>query len=270
MRAIILLSDESETKKETVRVEQTDIVRKFLDLLPLRGSRDWYRFSTEVREVRCFCVRNNSLDRAKMLIRYLRKQLLFKKEQITLLRFSKFPTAAAITEALKEIFNNSSEDFLLYYSGHGISGNPTGWSNGGDKHVFYYRLRRVFESFQGRLIFINDCCHALAVEPYLRDLSGRYLLFGASRRRRVGSISVLDSVLGFWFHRRVALPRVQSTGRWREYIMDIPAFCVRGSYYNCNCGSQVTEVKTYKPREMPSLRRGTKLDHLLFPNIAGR
>lgn len=269
MRAILLVSDEPEMKKEEVRIEQTDIIRKFLDLLPLPGSRDWYRFSAEVREAQCFCVRNNSLDRAKMLIRYLRKQLLFEKEQITLLRFSKFPNSNEIIKALKEIFKDSREDFLLYYSGHGISGNPTGWSNGGNKYVYYRKLRKVFKYFQGRLIFINDCCHALSVEPYLRDLSGRYLLFGASRRRRVGSISILDSVLGFWFYRRVALPRVQSTGRWREYMMDIPAFCVRGSYYNCNCGSIVTNVKTFKTSEMPSLRRGAELDHLFFPNIAG-
>lgn len=269
MKAILLLSDEPETKEEKIKVEQTDLFRKFFDLLPWPGSRDWYRYSEEVREAQCFCVRNNALDRAKILIRYLRKRLLFEKDQIILLRFSKFPDADGIIAALEGLFKNSSEDFLLYYTGHGISGKPTGWSDGGKRHVYYYKLSRVFEAFRGRLIFINDCCHALSVNPYLQELSGRYLLFGASRPRMVCDVSILDSVLGFWIHRRIALPRVQFTARWKEYRMDIPAFCVRGNYYNCNCGNPVTDVRGFKPNKMPSLRRGAELDYLLFPKIAG-
>ncbi len=269
MRAIILLSDESEKKKEVIRIEQTDLVRKFLDIIPGSWPRNWYRYSEIEQEADCFCVRNNSVDRAKILIRYLRKRLSFQKEQVTLLRFSSFKNADGIVKALRNLFRNSGEDTILYYSGHGITGNPTGWSNGAKKHVYYYRLRNVFRHFRGRLIFINDCCHGLSVEPHLRDLAGRYLLFGASRRRRIAYISVLDSILGFWIHRRSALPRVQAVGKWKDLLLDIPAFCVRGSYYNCNCGSRVTSIKNFKPSRMPSLRRGAELDYLIFPAKAG-
>lgn len=269
MHAILLIFDESEEKTEEVSYENHGWLRKFLDFLPMRGSRDWYRFDVESEVKLCHCIRDNSLDRAKMLIRYLRKTLCFKKSQISFLRTSKFETALAAAEKLKIIIDeHESDNILFYYSGHGLSDYP-GWSFGGNpngaKFFYYELLEKIFKSFQGKLIFINDCCHALSVEPYLKDLEGRYLLFGASRAGSVSNVSILDSILGPWQHSLQAFPKVYLSRSNYEYTRDYPLYCVRGSYYSCNCGTVLSQEERFSPEEMPSLRRGSDLDFLFFP-----
>ena len=239
MHAILLIFDESEEKAAGSEVEL------------------------------CHCIRDNSLDRSKMLIRYLRKTLGFKKSQISFLRTSKFETALAVAKKLKSIIDeHESDNILLYYSGHGLSDYP-GWSLGKNqnsaKFLFYELLGKILKSFQGKLVFINDCCHALSVEPYLKDLKGRYLLFGASRAGSVSNVSILDAILWPWQHRLQALPKVYLSRSNYEYTRDYPLYCVRGSYYGCDCGTTLPREERFSPEEMPSLRRGSDLDFLFFP-----
>jgi hypothetical protein len=224
----------------------------------------------------CHCVRNNSLDRAKILIRYLRKKLRFKDSQISFLRTSGFKNAISAANKFKSIIDEHENDnILFYYSGHGISENH-GWCLGKpgnkSKYLFYGLLGKIFKSFLGKLVFINDCCYALAVEPYLKDLEGRYLLFGSSRAENVSSISVLDSILWPWQDSLPAFPKVYKTriagGETRDYpiyyLHDRYFYCLRGSYHSCNCGTLSYNEEIFQPADMPSLRRGSNLDHLFF------
>ncbi len=269
MHAILFIYDESEEKTEEVKQENNGRFRKFLDRLPMPCSRDWYRFDVWLEVKPCHCVRNNSLDRSKMLIRYLRKTLGFRKSQISFLRTSKFEDAITAAHRLKSIIDGHENDnILLYYSGHGLSDSP-GWFLGksydGSKILYYELLEKIFQSFRRKLVFINDCCHALSVDPYLKSLKGRYLLFGSSRAGSISNISILDSILGPWRDSLPALPKVYMTRSTCGFTKDYPIFCWRGSYYSCNCGTVSYDEEKFKPEDMPSLRRGSNLDYLFFP-----
>lgn len=269
MRVIILVFDEPEEKVEEVKVENDTLKRKILDAVPMLGSRDWYRLRAENQIKKCFCLKNNAIDRSKILIRYLRKYLRFRKNQIQFLRTSRFSDAKSVFKTIKQAVDDyKKEDFLFYLCGHGLTGKPTGMflgeRNQGRQYLFYRSLKKIFQNFQGRLILINDCCWALSIEPYLKSLTGRYLLFGASRKRRVSQFSILDSVLGYWYWRKPALPKVFQISSDGQYIMDYPANCVRGSYYNCGCGKIFNLKKRFESNKMPSLRRGANLDFLFF------
>lgn len=255
--AILILYDI--TEKKTVSLPTTDAIAKFLD--KILGTT-----STESMVLDCNCIRNNSMDRAKMLIRYLRNELKFEDEQIIVIRASRFKNAKEIRYALEyflEKFRN--DDVILYYTGHGITGKSGGWSFGGEEYILYKSLRKMLKKFSGRLAMINDCCHALAIDSCLKVLGDRYLLVGASRRGCVSSKSILDPTLGYWFHKMPADPRVALVGKWKDLIMDIPAYSSRGSNYNCGCGSRFETLKIFRPSNAPSLRRGAVLDHLFFP-----
>lgn len=308
MRAIILVFDQIDTKIEAVKVENDCLERIIFDfildrmpkfifrLIPFLKNRDWYQFKTENQLGRCFCGKNNSVDRAKILIKYLRTKLQFIKEgQIIFLRTSKFLASEQIIENLKEIIRQyPNEDLVFYYSGHGItpvcagwfSENPIflfkiikwvleilfddrpGWSIGdfNSIHVYYDQLQGVFELLKGKLIFITDCCHSLAIEPYLKQSRVQYLLFGPSRIDSVSRISILDGILGSWRDRFPANPQVYavSVGGSDGYDIDFPMYCIRGSYYNCNCGTAIKSLKIFQPNERPSLRRGSDLDYLMY------
>lgn len=268
MRAIILVCDQPDLKKEGI----------------------------ENRVTKCFCCKNNSVDRAKILIRYLRKKLFFQKHQIIFLRASKFSTPSEILEELKSLINQyQNEDLIFYYSGHGIAGTLTGlfsdppcllfkvikkileiiigdrpgWSMGDPSGVrlYYDQFPEIFKSFKGRLIFINDCCHALSIDPYLKKiLKNRYLLFGSSRNDSTSRISILDAVLGPWSDCLPAFPWVYAVAQLRyDHNIDFPMYCFRGSYYDCDCGIPVKNKKIFLPEKRPLLRRGAQIDYLCYP-----
>ncbi len=260
--AILLIYDAPE--KKTVEIPKRNPLLRILSKISSMPA-------VETEEIDCFCIKNNSIDRAKMLIRYLRKQLKFQDGQITFLRTSNFYTGAEVENALRQLFElHRTDDLLFYYTGHGINvskpgSSRIGWSFGNERYLHYLAFRDIFKKFQGRLVFINDCCHALAIDQHLKLISGRYLLFGASRRGCVASESILDPVLGYWFHKKTADPKVACVGRLNGMIIDIPAYATRGDYYSCGCGSKFEPLKTFIPSNAPSLRRGAELDSIWFP-----
>lgn len=258
--AILLIYDEPE--KKLVNVPCEDPLIRFLDKIMSMKS-------MEAKELDCFCIKNSSVDRAKILIRYLRKYLKFNKDQITLIRASGFKNASEIRERLVYLFRKRvDDDILFYYTGHGISNANPGWSLGRDKDFHYSYLQKLFQKFQGTLVCINDTCHGLAIDQSLKILSGRYLLFGASRRGCLSSESIIDPVLGYWFHRKIADPKVACVRKFEECILDLPAYSSRGNGYNCErCGGRrkFTLVKTFNFDNAPSLRRGSELDSIWFP-----
>lgn len=257
--AILLVYDEPEKKLVQVKRDPWNLLDAMINLIELESG-------CRVLEEDCFCLKNNSIDRAKILIRYLRKQLKFGKEQITFLRTGQFGNAVEIRYALENIFEqHRNEDILFYYTGHGLLGDKFGWSLGEGKQLYYRSLRTIFRNFLGRLVFINDCCHALSIDRQLKILGSRYLLLGACRSGCTSADSILDPILGYWFHGMKANPKVACTGKWKDTILDLPAYASRGSYYNCGCGSDFSIIKRFTFIDAPSLRRGAELDHLFFP-----
>ncbi len=257
MHAILLIFDQPE--KKTVESSQTDPLIKLFDgMLGVN--------STKITELDCNCIRNNSIDRAKILVRYLRNELKLKDNQITFLRTSIFDNAEETRLALEYIFeSNDKDDILLYYSGHGLIGDKPGWSMGEKKYLLYESLRGIFGRFSGRLAVINDCCYSLGLNSALQVLGSRYALFGPARFHCISSNTILDSVLGYWKNRMIAFPKVAAVGMLDGYLMDVPAYVAHPSYYNCGCGSYFKLLKTFKAGNAPSLRRGGKIDELFFP-----
>lgn len=101
----------------------------------------------ENQMLNCFCARRNSVDRAKILIKYLRTKLLFKKDQIIFLRTSHFSSASQLLEKLKAVVDRYQyEDLIFYYSGHGIAPIFSGWFS--EDPIFLFRIiKRFFGNF---------------------------------------------------------------------------------------------------------------------------
>jgi len=100
------------------------------------------------------------------------------------------------------ILDNPDEDMCLFYIGHG---SEVGWSVTGCKKnqdidlVTYEELRLLFAHHSGRIIWVNDCCYALAAEDALESHAGDHFLIGAMPRDRFGAPSgFLDMILQTW------------------------------------------------------------------------
>ncbi len=248
------------TEKKVLTRPTTDPIAKLIDKI-------LFTSSTDSIVVDCNCIRNNSMDRAKILIKYLRKHLKLRKKQITFIRASSFTSAEHTKDVLEYLFSiHDKDDVLLYSNGHGVSDPKRGGWFFGDKNYLYYEdLREMFRNFSGRLAVINDCCYSLRIDSVLKHLSGRYVLFGPARNKCVAMNTVLDSVIGYWFHKMKAQPKVAAIGLHSETLMDIPAYVQHPGYYNCGLGSEFKVLKTFKASNAPSLRRGADIDHLFFP-----
>lgn len=257
MQAIILVCDHPDIRKMIVPV--TDPIERAVHVLLSKE---------QEKEVTrdCNCIRNNSIDRVKILLKYLRRQLKLEDNQITFLRTSVFDTSEEIRNALEYFFEiNDKEDILFYYSGHGIAGKNSGWSLGKGKYLYYRQFAGILEKFSGRLCIINDCCYSLSLDKFLKPLGSNYMLFGPSRKWCISSYTVLDSVLRFWSRQERAVPVVAARGLLGDSVMDIPANVMHPSYYSCGCGTEFKLRKTFTYRTAPSLRRGAEIDHLFFP-----
>lgn len=229
----------------------------------------------QVIERCCACIKNSSVDHAKKLIRYLRDEMLFEKHNTTFLRSSAHSSREILEILSCIIYSHQGEDLLVYYSGHGGVGCWAFNNNYPDEKIGYSELEILFNKFTGRLVLINDCCHALAVQPYLkRAMKKRYLLFGSSRKNMMGlsDISVLGPILGAWILGKVAEPRVISMGRDDE--RDTIDFCARRSFprifFRSSCWHDYyLMIKDIPLSEQPSLRRGSNLDYIWFSKITG-
>jgi len=166
---------------------------------------------TKVEEKCCDCVKVSSAAQAEKLAKYLRKKMRLRKKNIIFLRSSVYRGSRRILNELSFLFDSyKKEDILLFYSGHGGK-DCWGFNNYLDDILEYRDLENIFRRFQGRLVVVNDCCYALAIQSCLRKcLNGRFLLFGSSRKDKIGDsfISVLNPVLMAWSKKKKAFPRV--------------------------------------------------------------
>ena len=228
-----------------------------------------------VGSITCHCIRNGGMQKAKLLLKHLRKVMQMPKENISFLRTSRFYTSGEILKALQALIQNyKNEDLMFFYAGHG---NLKRWDFGdgksGSKYIYYLDLQKMLKIFEGRLIVFNECCHALSLDKYPNNLRGRYLLFGACRDRQVGDawVSVINTVCSAWEQKIIACPKVSeiykiqvSDSRIIRY-MDIAdgESRVTKRLFKCNCNDKILAKKKLL-KSQPSLRRGSRLDFLCF------
>lgn len=224
----------------------------------------------QVKEKCCACIKNSSVSQAKKLIRYLREEMLFEKNDITFLRGSRHDSWEILDILSFTICLHQGEDLFIYYSGHG---GMAAWAfnNYPDEEIGYSSLESLFNEFTGRLVMINECCHALAIQPYLkRAMKKRYLLFGTARKN-MGSesdVSVLDIILRAWIFRKKAEPKVIGIGYDNE--RDTMDFCAKRSppcfLFPISCWhGRCSGIVDIPLSEQLSLRRGSNLDYIWFP-----
>jgi len=217
----------------------------------------------------CSCIKNSSVGQARYLIKYLRQTLKFKKSQISFLRGSRLSGDPLWTKLKEIILDNKDGDILLYYCGHG---GEFGWgfNNYTFECVNYFNFKEILCHFKGRMIIINECCHALAIERFLSPIKGRYLLFGSSRKDKLGitPVNVLAQILEAWSSRKKSFPKVLYTKKNtvdNGQIIDICTDKWQTNFGICRCLHEFyVRFKEY-PKRRPSLRRGAPLDYLMFP-----
>ena len=220
----------------------------------------------------CSCVRDSSVKNARQLIKYLHKNLKFSRDQISTFRNSHYDSGAFLLKSLEFAVNrHKDEDLIIYYSGHGGE-DCWGFNNHFNDVIKYLDLMGALSAFNGRLILINECCFAFAIEPYLVKLQGRYLLFGSSRKNKVStaSVCVLGQILEAWSRGRRAYPKVLHTEINRKdsfdvLEMDICSDVRDSSILECLGTHEFYMIKRVYTCHKPSLRRGVSLDYLMFP-----
>lgn len=289
MRAIILVADGYETEYVKISLRKLSSLEVFFNVIA-----DWLpvglcvylrkRFklrSYHHREERmCACIKNSTVSNAKILLSYLRKTLKLPKNKISFLRGSRFQSSGDAKSAIDRILReNREDDILFYYSGHGsywswfLAESDNAESDNGDVKLNFRDLRESFLALKKNLILICDCCHALAISKYLRELKGRYLVMGLTREASVGYAgrTVLFSVLESWQRRRradpaVGLIKVNARGK----TLDVPkgenisTHCIDGcTLHGDESGFRFVSFR--KPKRPFSLRIGSRLDRICYP-----
>jgi hypothetical protein len=284
MRAIILVADGYETEYVKISLDKLSTMEIFFNEIA-----DWLpvdlciflrkRFklrSYHHREVKkCPCIKNSTVSNAKILLKYLRKTLKLPKDKISFLRGSRFGSSKeALLEINRILLANREDDILFYYSGHGSY-----WSwflaekdDGKDVALNFRDLRESFLALKKNLILICDCCHALAISKYLKNIKGRYLVMGLTRASSVGYAgrTVLFGILEKWRKRRTANPsvgliKVNARGK----TLDVPQGASVSTHCIDGCTLHGDEhgfrfVSFRKPAKFFSLRRGSRLDHICY------
>ncbi len=276
MRAILLVYDET---------EDAYISRPLTYTPPGASALLQNPPAEELVKFRCNCVRNGAIQKAKRLLRHLRGVMALPKKNIWFLRTSRFKSSAEILRAMRIFIRRyRNEDIVFFVAAHG---SPSRWFFGkcheGEKSVYYYQLENMLAPFTGRLILINECCHALAIHRYLAGLASRYLLLGLSRPENVGDAfrSVLNAACKAWEQSEIADVRSSGVYAVRDALnsrirnmeivqgdaavmrMPLHTLCTRCAHHQC--GDIVVGAELFPAGEELSLRRGSKLDFLCFP-----
>ncbi len=269
MKAILLVFDET---------EELSALKKFS--CRSAPSPESISVSNEkLNDIKCNCVRNGALQKTKRLLKHLRKVMLLPKRDISFLRSSRFKTSEEVFRTLQILMSRyKNEDVLLFFAGHG---SRVRWFLGGsgpdEKVLRYSQLEMLFNSFNGRVIIINECCHSMSLIQSTYCLAGRYLLLGCSRTQNLGEafVSVLNEACRAWENRAKADVRVGRViiikDRITSKISEVDI--VKGdssvtkihSDKPCICEEETVEMRIYPEGQEPSLRRGTDLDFLCFP-----
>lgn len=223
---------------------------------------------TKVKEKCCNCVKVSSAAQSEKLVKYLRKKTRLRKKNIILLHSSRYRGSQRILKELSFLFDlYKKEDILIFYSGHG-GRDCWGFNNYPDDVLEYRDLENIFWKFQGRLVLINDCCYALAIQSCLRKcIRGRFLLFGSSRKDKIGDsfVSILNPILKAWLKKKKAFPEVIYTEGEGSGTMDICSRRERMPIGHCACSHDTWPDERRFLAKKPSLRRGSNLDFLFFP-----
>lgn len=237
----------------------------------------------------CYCIKNSSVSKAEKLLGYLKDVRLLPDDNVSLLKSSFFDNARQLLQELRMLVQRrKDEDLLFYYNGHGQRG---GWNLGenklgyGDKVIHYSELEDIFKDFNEKLIFFNECCYGLSLNPYLsKAILGRYLLLSGSRNRCVSfcNQSILDVTLSSWEHRKIARPKVYFTmiNDKKDSLLDsvtptrnplaenvVLRPCVARCGTGCLAEGINWSVQKIFSNPRPSLRRGSDLDYLMYPPI---
>ncbi|OGY63193.1 MAG: hypothetical protein A3I89_01005 [Candidatus Harrisonbacteria bacterium RIFCSPLOWO2_02_FULL_41_11] len=123
---------------------------------------------------------------------YLRGQVGLADSQITYHKMYRYHQryqgfgAGNIYEMLEKILTGSGvEPFVLYYTGHGLK---YGWSPDDCLYIFYDRIFKILAEHRKEIIFLNDCCYAMAAARYQKLLKNKSLIywFGSGKSGRLG------------------------------------------------------------------------------------
>lgn len=91
-----------------------------------------------------------------------------------------------------------SQVLLVWFSGHG---NAAGWRLNDVNIAKYSQLALVLQEHSSPILVVNDCCHAMSLEPFLKqhnNLAGRTLLIGACTADKTAYQGLTRRVLASW------------------------------------------------------------------------
>jgi hypothetical protein len=162
-------------------------------------------------------------------------------------------SSAEIAEKLQEIIlDNPEEDLCLLYIGHGAK---DGWAVLGtsDDVLKYESLRLILAHHCGCLIFVNDCCYAMAGQKALEGHAGESLFLAAAPDNYLSNNFIVYHLFVAWLHEQQYYPVAYIAPHMKP-----DQDCVE-LYDNIRRGPAVSDGG-----EFVSLRAGFPLDHLMF------
>lgn len=162
-------------------------------------------------------------------------------------------SSAEVAEKLQEIIlDNPEEDICLLYIGHGAK---NGWAVIGtsDDVLEYESLRLIFAHHYGCLIFVNDCCYAMAGQKALESHNEETLFLAASPENYLSNTFIVSHLFVAWLHEQTYNPVAYVAAH-----MAPEKDCIE-LYDNVKKGPAVHGGGEFVP-----LRIGSALDHLMF------
>lgn len=224
-----------------------------------------YRDTYSVRDFSCCCLGfyHYLREKARLL-----EEKIFSYDGRNVLRLK----AKGIANEISRIISlNPREPLVLYYGGHGfrdgwalkIGCSTEGYSLG------HKKLADVLQKQLGPLIIIADCCYAMSLKKYLKKLSCKLLLLGATPENLTGYGGVIRQIIKSWVLGKVANPLYDNKfGKRRyvevkKYLKPLGWICIPGKKSRRYYPQDTKKVKVI-------LRQGDNLDYLLYSKTKNR
>lgn len=169
------------------------------------------------------------------------------------------------------ISEKSFEPLIIYFRGHG---SRYSWSlyskNLISSECFHLRFRRmkwVLKKQRGPLIVIADCCHAMSLFDYLKELKCQKLFIGLSPKNGLGWDTVIESIIQNWQNHKLASPLYNMPkGRSVRYVKIKDYRKSKYCLFNGNDGMFHRYYYDYFFKKIKIvLREGDNLDYLMYP-----